>query len=114
MSKYIINWMKIKNFKVFDELIESIKIDNGSDYFINSGIRGDGFVHNILTLEIFCIILPNADEKNKDIYISLEDARLNGLNVLPIDINFSYQKFVIDEKDKKQKLLSLFSKKIKR
>ena len=58
-------------FKVFDELIESIKIDNGSDYFINSGIRGDGFVHNILTLEIFCIILPNADEKNKDIYIEL-------------------------------------------
>ncbi len=37
------------------------------------------------------------ENKNKDIYISLEDARLNGLNVLPIDINFSYQKFVIDE-----------------
>ena len=58
-------------FKVFDELIESIKIDNGSDYFMFSGIRGDGFVHNILTLEIFCIILPNADKRNKDIYIEL-------------------------------------------
>lgn len=58
-------------YKVFEELVEQIKLDKGSDYFQNSGIRGDGFVHNILTLEIFCIILPNADKKNKDIYIEL-------------------------------------------